>query len=299
MSNGISKRARTEVIAALHQRYQSATKREKTRILDEFVAVAPCHRKHAVRLLSSGNEAPKPNVPVAGRRVYDEAVREALIIAWEAADRICGKRLKAILPSLVEAMERHGHLALAPRIRERVLSVSAATLDRILAPVRNEAGRRKRRRVKKKMSHQVPTRTFADWDQPPPGDLEIDFVAHGGGSVSGRFIHSLVATDVCSGWTEAIPLLAREQSLVVAGLEAIERQLPVPMLGIDADNDGAFINETLLDYCQHKQIEFTRSRADCKNDQAWIEQKNGTIVRRFVGYDRYAGPIAGQALAHL
>lgn len=299
MSNGISKRARTEVIAALHQRYQSATKREKTRILDEFVAVAQCHRKHAVRLLSSGNEAPKPNVPVAGRRVYDEAVREALIIAWEAADRICGKRLKAILPSLVEAMERHGHLALAPRIRERVLSVSAATIDRILAPVRNEAGRRKRRRVKKKMSHQVPTRTFADWDQPPPGYLEIDFIAHCGGSVSGRFIHSLVATDVCSGWTEAIPLLAREQSLVVAGLEAIERQLPVPMLGIDADNDGAFINETLLDYCQDKRIEFTRSRVDCKNDQAWIEQKNGTIVRRFVGYDRYAGPIAGQALAHL
>lgn len=299
MSNGISKRARTEVIAALHQRYQSATKREKTRILDEFVAVAQCHRKHAVRLLSSGNEAPKPNVPVAGRRVYDEAVREALIIAWEAADRICGKRLKAILPSLVEAMERHGHLALAPRIRERVLSVSAATIDRILAPVRNEAGRRKRRRVKKKMSHQVPTRTFADWDQPPPGYLEIDFVAHCGGSVSGRFIHSLVATDVCSGWTEAIPLLAREQSLVVAGLEAIERQLPVPMLGIDADNDGAFINETLLDYCQDKRIEFTRSRAYHKNDQAWIEQKNGTIVRRFVGYDRYAGPIAGQALAHL
>lgn len=299
MSNGISKRARTEVIAALHQRYQSAAKREKTRILDEFVAVAQCHRKHAVRLLSSGNEAPKPNVPVAGRRVYDEAVREALIIAWEAADRICGKRLKAILPSLVEAMERHGHLALAPRIRERVLSVSAATIDRILAPVRNEAGRRKRRRVKKKMSHQVPTRTFADWDQPPPGYLEIDFVAHCGGSVSGRFIHSLVATDVCSGWTEAIPLLAREQSLVVAGLEAIERQLPVPMLGIDADNDGAFINETLLDYCQDKRIEFTRSRAYHKNDQAWIEQKNGTIVRRFVGYDRYAGPIAGQALAHL
>ena len=234
-----------------------------------------------------------------GRRVDDEAVREALISAWEAADRICGKRLKAILPSLVEAMERHGHLHLDPRVRERVLGVSAATIDRLLAPIRSQAGRRRRRRGDKTISGQIPTRTFADWDRPPPGDLEIDFVAHCGGSLSGSFTHSLVATDVCSGWTEAVPLLAREQSLVVVGLEAIGRQLPIPTLGIDSDNDSAFINETLLGYCERKPIEFTRSRAYRKNDQAWIEQKNGAVVRRFVGYERYAGPIAGQALAHL
>ncbi|MFZ0255751.1 MAG: transposase family protein [Gammaproteobacteria bacterium] len=299
MRKGISKRARTEVIAALRQRYQSATKAEKARILDEFVAVAQCHRKHAVRLLGNGDEARAPSVRVDGRRVYDEAVSEALIIAWEAADRICGKRLKAILPSLVDAMERHGHLNLEPTVRERVLGVSAATIDRLLEPVRSKAGRRRRRRGGKKISQQVPIRTFADWHQPPPGYLEIDFVAHCGGSLSGSFIHSLVVTDVCSGWTEAVPLLAREQSLVVAGLEAIDRQLPVPTLGIDADNDSAFINETLLGYCERKPIEFTRSRAYRKNDQAWIEQKNGAVVRRFVGYDRYAGPIGGQTLAHL
>jgi hypothetical protein len=236
---------------------------------------------------------------MAGRQIYDEAVREALIIAWEATDRIGGKRLKAILPSLVDAMERHGHLHLDPRVRERVLGVSAATIDRLLAPVRSQAARRRHRRGGKKISRHIPIRTFADWGQPPPGYLEIDFVAHCGGSLSASFIHSLVATDVCSGWTEAVPLLAREQSLVVAGLEAIDRQLPIPTLGIDSDNDSAFINETLIGYCERKPIEFTRSRAYRKNDQAWIEQKNGAVVRRFVDHERYAGPIAGQTLAHL
>ena len=132
----------------------------------------------------------------------------------------------------------------------------------------------------------MPVRTFADWNKPPPGFLEIDFVVHCGGPLSGSFIHSLVATDVCTGWTEAVPLLAREQSLVVEGLEAIGRQLPFSIRGIDSDNDSAFINETLIRWCNERGIEFTRSRAYRKNDRAWIEQKNGAVVRRFVGYDR-------------
>ena len=132
-----------------------------------------------------------------------------------------------------------------------------------------------------------------------PGFLEADFVAQCGGMMSGAFIHSLFATDVCSGWTEAVPLLVREQSLVVQGIEAIAKQLPVPIRGIDIDNDSAFVNETPVNYCADRQVEFTRSRAYQKNDQAWIEQKNGAIVRRFFGYDRFAGAVAGQALAHL
>ena len=124
-------------------------------------------------------------------------------------------------------------------------------------------------------------------------------MAHCGESVAGSFISSLVVTDVCSGWTEAIPLLAREQSLVVEGLEAISRLFPVPIRGIDSDNDSVFINETLLELLRRTDIEFTRSRAHRSNDQAWIEQKNGSVIRRFVGHIRYSGPIAGQALAHL
>lgn len=298
MDRKISKEAKKELIEALRQRYGQASKQEKTKILDEFVAVAGCHRKHAVRLLGSDTPA-LPGSRTAGRRVYNDAVREALIVTWEAADRICSKRLKAILPSLVEAMERHDHLHLDPEVRERLLSASAATIDRLLAPIRTKARGRRKRRAAKKVSKQVPVKTFADWNNPAPGYLEIDFVVHSGGSMAGSMLHSLVATDVASGWTESVPLLAREQSLVVEGLEVIRRQFPVPVLGIDSDNDSAFVNDTLLSYCGRHGIEFTRSRPHHKNDQAWIEQKNGAIIRRFVGHERFSGLVAGQALAHL
>ncbi len=173
------------------------------------------------------------------------------------------------------------------------------TIDRLLRPVRERAGSRRKRRRKRKLGSRVPVLTFMDWKDPEPGYLEIDLVAHCGGTVTGSFINSLVATDVCSGWTEAIPLLAREQSLVVEGLEAISRVFPVPVRGIDSDNDSVFINETLFRYCDVKGIQFTRSRAYRKNDQAWIEQKNGSVIRRFVGHEPYSGSMAGQVLAHL
>jgi hypothetical protein len=298
MQNTISRQARAEVLRALRERYQQAPKHEKTKVLDEFVAVAGCHRKHAIRLLTGSNDV-VPGVSAGGRRTYDEAVREALIVLWEAADRICGKRLKAVLPSLVAALEQHGHMALDAAVRQRLLSASAATIDRLLVSVRNNSSRRKKRKASTKPSRQVPIRTFADWKEPLPGFLEIDFVAHGGSSVAGIFVWSLAATDVCTGWTEVVPLVAREQSLVAEGLTVMRRQFPMPILGIDTDNDGAFINETLLAYCQEQKIEFTRSRAYQKNDQAWIEQKNGSVVRRFVGYERFSGPVAGQCLAQL
>ena len=204
MAAGISRKARTELLQVLRRRYRESTKEKKSRILDEFVSVVKCHRKHAIRLLGQQSGETAAGAVANGRRIYDEAVREALVVVWEAADRICGKRLKAILPTLMESLERHGHFDLDPIVRERLLRVSAATIDRLLAPIRIEAGKRKRPRPRRKVSKQVPTRTYQDWNQPSPGYLEIDFVAHGGGSMAGNFIHSLVATDVCSGWTEAL-----------------------------------------------------------------------------------------------
>ena len=150
------------------------------------------------------------------------------------------------MPALVEALERHGHLTLEATVRTRLLAASAATIDRLLASVRGKAHGRKHRKTARRPSQQVPVRTFADWQDPVPGHWEIDLVAHGGSSVEGTFLWSLVATDVGSGWTEAVALLAREQSLVVEGLEVLGRQFPVPILGIDSDNDGAFINGTLV-----------------------------------------------------
>ena len=294
----ISKQTRQELLTVLHERYAHASKCDKMKILDEFVAVARCHRKHAIRLLT-GVDPVLPEAPAPARRIYSDAVREALIVLWEAADRICGKRLKAILPDLIAAMERHGHLALEPLICQHLLTISPATIDRLLTPIRATAGQRRKRKRTTKSSQQIPVRTFADWSEPAPGFLEVDFVSHGGDSMQGTFLWSLVATDVCSGWTEAVPLLAREQSLVLEGLTVMRGQFPVPIRGIDTDNDSAFINETLQGYCQGQHLEFTRSRAYQKNDQAWIEQKNGSVVRRFVGDRRLSGLVAGQCLAHL
>ena len=301
MHTKISPQTKRELLQALRARYQTATKLEKSRILDEYVALAECHRKHAIRLLTftASTESETPAEPIHGRRIYAEAVREAITVLWEAADRICSKRLKAVLPSLIQAMERHKHLTLAPAVRELVLAASPATIDRLLASVRTTASRRKKRKRATKPSKQIPIRTFADWKDPEPGFLEIDFVSHGGTSMQGVFLWSLVATDVCSGWTEMIPLVAREQSLVVEGLTVLRRQFPMPIRGIDIDNDSAFINEVLLAYCQDQKLEFTRSRAYQKNDQAWIEQKNGAVVRRFVGYERLTGLPTGQCLARL
>lgn len=302
MVKRISSQTRKELLNAMRRCYRESSKMDKTRILDEFVALTGYHRKHGVRLLrqTCDTEAqPVQDDRVRSRRVYDEAVKETLTVLWETSDRICGKRLKAILPELLDAMERHGHLSLDPEVRSRVLRISAATIDRLLKPIRSGSqSRRKQRRISK-VGKKIPVRTFADWGHPDPGYLEIDFVVHSGGSMTGSFIHTLVATDVCSGWTEFVPLLVKEQSLVVEGLEVLFDQIPFPVLGIDSDNDSAFINDTLLAFCQKHHVEFTRSRPYHKNDQAWVEQKNGAVIRRLVGYDRFSGIVAGQALAHL
>ena len=176
MQNTISKQTRKELLEAVRERYQRAAREDKAKILDEFVAVTGCHRKHAIRLLS-GQPGGTPAAATVARRTYDEAVLQALIILWEAADRICGKRLKAILPGLVSSLERHGHLALDPAVRQRVLKVSAATIDRLLASVRATAAGRKKRKKPTKPSQQVPVRTFADWNEPLPGYLGHQFFA--------------------------------------------------------------------------------------------------------------------------
>ena len=194
--------AKRELLATIRDRYRASSKREKSRILDEFIAVTGHHRKHGIRLLGqSGNDWEQQPAVKRSRRIYDAAVGEALIVVWEAADRICGKRLKAALPHLVESMERHGHLDLDPRVRQRLLTASAATLDRLLQPIRTPAGRRLRRRRQQLLGRNIPVRTFAertfaDWNAPPPGHLEIDLVVHHGGSLWGSMIHSLVATPI-------------------------------------------------------------------------------------------------------
>ena len=219
MGRRISSQTRKELLEALRRRYRESSKMDKKGILNEFVALTGYHRKHVVRLLKQGCN---PGVVRDGcggdRRVYGEAVKEALIVMWEASDRICGKRLKAILPELVEAMERHGHLRLDAEVRKQVLRASAATMDRLLKPIRSGAQSRRKRRRSAKVNKDIPVRTFADWGQPNPGYLEMDFVVHSGMSMAGSFIHSLVATDVCSGWTESVPCWPESNHSLSKGL---------------------------------------------------------------------------------
>ena len=297
MGKHVSMATRDELLQILRPRYRAATRREKGRILDEFVAVTGCHRKHAIRQL---NRAATGSKKRDVRKVYGEAVRQALVVLWEASDRLCGKRLKVMLPVLVDSLERHGHLALDDELRELLLAVSPATIDRLLAPAREKAGRKRRQSgPASAVRRRIPVRTFSDWGAPPPGFLEADFVCHHGGSMAGSFLHSFVVTDIASGWTEGVALLARQQDLVVEALDVLRARLPMVVRGFDSDNDSAFMNETLFDYCKAHGIEQTRSRAYRKNDQAWVEQKNGAVVRRMVGYDRLSGVLAARRLARV
>jgi hypothetical protein len=222
-------------------------------------------------------------------------------VLWEASDRVCGKRLRPLLPVLVGAMERHGHLRLAPEIRTGVLAMSAATIDRALRAVKAPAGGQKRRRTPPSAAvrRSVPVRTFADWQDPAPGFVEADLVAHSGPTTRGSFVQTLVLTDIATGWTECAPLLVREQGLLIEVLDEVRKLLPVPLLGFDTDNDTVFLNETVKAYCASAGAAFTRCRPYRKNDQAWVEQKNGAVVRRIVGYRRFEGLEAAAALAEL
>ncbi len=299
MAKKISVDTRQELVGAIAERYRGAARRDKARILDEFVAVTGYHRKHAIRLLRLSATLARPK-RAARLRLYDAAVREALIVLWEASDRVCGKRLKPLLPVLVAALERHGHLCLDEDVRRKLIAASAATIDRLLAePRAAAAGRRTRPSGRPAIRGSIPVRTFADWKEPLPGFMEADLVSHCGGIAAGSFVHTLTLTDIATGWTECVALVVRESSLVVEALARLRATMPFPLLGFDTDNGGEFINEVVLDYCTKTKIEFTRSRPHHKNDQAWVEQKNGSVVRRLVGYRRLEGIAAAQALARL
>ena len=297
MGRQISMDVRDELLEVLGKRYRKSTPEEKGQILNEFVEVSGYHRKHAIRLLSSEKKAEV--LLVKSRRIYDEAVKEVLIFLWETSDRICSKRLKPAIPALIEALEQHGHLVLDKPLKAQVLAVSPATIDRILSPVRKAAGVQRKRRRLTRLKKKIPIKTSSDWSDSQSGYFEADFVVHSGGSMSGHPIYTLVVTDVASGWTDFIPLLAREQNLITEALDVFQEQLPIPILGLNTDNDSAFINDTLVEYCEANGIEFSRARPGRKNDQAWIEQKNGAIIRKVAGYDRYEGIEAGKILCKL
>ena len=302
MAGQISMRARREITGAVAARYRSASRAEKGLILDELCKVSGWHRKHAIRRLADSDATSAiSNAPRRRRPTYGATIKDALVALWEASDRICGKRLKVMIPTLLPALERHGRLKLSITDRALTLSISAATIDRHLVDTKIAASGGRRRRVGfySAIRREVPIRTFNDWNDPPPGFCEVDMVAHGGTSVAGSFIQTLTMVDVATGWTECLPLVTREGGLVVEAMARAQSLFPWLILGADFDNDSAFMNDVVVPWCRSQKIEVTRSRACKKNDQAFVEQKNGAVVRRLIGYGRLDGLETAQAMARL
>lgn len=285
---GVRQQSKHELVVAQRQRYVKAGRQEKGRILDEFVEGTGYSRKWAVELLRHG--PPPAGVGHGGRPlVYSAVVVGALRVAAEASDWLCGKRLAPFLAELVPALEQEGALQIGPADRARLLAMSAATVDRRLRPFRLQLRPHGMGTTKPGtlLKQQVPIRTFTPWADERPGFVEIDLVAHCGTTTAGHYLNTLTVTDVATGWTECIGVWGKGQAGVFAALKAVRERLPFPLLGIDSDNGSEFLNDQLVRYCEAEQLTFTRSRPYWKNDQAHVEQKNWSMVRRQLGYGRY------------
>jgi len=286
-------------------RYRTSDKKGKKAILDEFVRTTGYHRKYAIHLLSNwGKEqvrmiegqavklvigAPRKHRTRKGKRVYDETVKEALKQIWQTFDYMCGKRLVVLLRMNMDLLYEDQEFAISDEVREKLMSISASTIDRLLA------GERKKLQVKGRsttragtlLKHQIPIRVFFDWDERNPGFFELDRVAHDGGSSRGEYCLTLTATDVYSGWVELRALRNQAHRWVKEEVEHIYEHLPYPLKGVDSDNGGEFINHQLWTWANDHQITFTRGRPYHKNDNCFVEQKNDLAVRRTVGYYRF------------
>lgn len=290
---------RKTIIKEISGRYKRASKKEKGRILDEFCALSGYNRSYAAGVLRKG-APPKRKTGKSrgisstdGRRgrkpIYTAEVRKDLVKIWAILDCPCGKRLVAAIPDTVAALERFGEIKLKGEVREKLLAISSSTADRLLASERRKLKLKSRSKTKpgSLLKHQIPIRTFSEWNEERVGFLEMDLVGHDGGDVSGDYCQSLDATDIKSGWTELRALKNKAQIWTHEAIDDIREKLPFPLYGLDSDNGGEFINAHLLKYCEKHEITFTRSRPYHKNDSCYVEQKNSTAVRRYTGYFRY------------
>jgi transposase InsO family protein len=229
------------------------------------------------------------------------ALAPVLERAWLASDQLSGKLLRPILPALLTALARHDGLPLAPSIRAALTRASAATLDRLLRPLRRRRPRQPRRLAPALASlrAQVPLRTWSEWTGVRPGARQGDLVLHCGETTRGRYCATLVAVDVATSWTELPARYDLHHQRVTGAIQHLAQRLPFPLREWHSDNGREFITAGLLGWCRHRRVGFTRGRPYRKNDQAWVEQRNGLLVRRLVGYDRYSSRAAWAVLQRL
>ena len=283
--------SRQEYLAAIRERYHQSTREEKGLILGEFCEVCKYHRKHAVRLLNQRKRGPTKRL---GRRpVYRSTeLLRALKRIWLATDQMCSKKLVAAIPLWLPFYER-AYEKLSGEVENQLLSISAATIDRLLAPTRAKTRARGLGATKpgSLLRNQIPIRTY-NWDISGPGFVEADTVAHCGNSLAGDFIWSLTLTDIHTGWTECRATWNNGATGVIRQIKNIEAGLAFELKGFDCDNGSEFLNHHLLRYFTNHRPrgKFTRSRPYKKNDNAHVEQKNWSHVRQLLGYDRLDSP---------
>jgi hypothetical protein len=300
----LTMKERRSVSRVVAKRYQKATKKDKGTILGEYTQLTGYNRCYAAFLLRNHGRRMRINnntvlvgdcrkrVKRNRNRTYDEQVARVLKRVWLIMGFICGKRLKPALKEVIPVLEKYKEIELDKSVREKLSKISAATVDRVLALERKNRSLRHRARTKPGtlLKHQIPIRTFCEWDEQRPGFVEIDLVGHEGGNPSGEYIQTLDMTDVCTGWTETQAVKNKARVWVFEALKEIRKRLPFELLGIDSDNGSEFINDHLYSYCVEEKITFTRARAYRKNDNCYVEQKNYSVVRRGVGYHRYDTP---------
>jgi hypothetical protein len=294
----VSHQSRMDYLRRIVPRYRVSTREAKSRILDEFCQVTGYHRKYALRLLNG----PPPQAPPRSRRrrprLYGRRVVQALKAVWVAANYPWSVRLRALLPVWLPWARRR--LALTPRLETQLRAISPRQIDRLLRPFRHRIRRRLYGRTKPGtlLKHHIPLKTDR-WDVSRPGFAEIDTVAHCGTHADGEFAHTVNCTDILTTWVERRAILGRSDRVTCDAVDQIRLDLPFDLCGLDSDGGSEFINRRLYAYCQRHHIQFTRSRPYHKNDNAHIEQKNWTHVRKLLGYVRYDTPEAVAAINQL
>jgi hypothetical protein len=283
----VDQHSKAELIKTYRKQYKRANKDEKSRIIGVIIEATLYCRKHVIRALNRDVDVPKRITRERMSRY--EPIIEPLEKLWAVSNFLCGKRLEPFIPELLANMKRHNEIQLTKEKEALLLSIKSATIDRLLKPARKGFVPKGRSTTKPGtlLKHQIPIRTFADWTEDKPGFLEIDLVAHCGDSVRGEYINTLTMTDVCTGWTVTTAFMGRGERYCSEAIDEIRPSLPFPILGIDSDNGGEFINAHLMHYCEREHITFTRGRAYKKNDSCYVEQKNWDVVRKMIGYGRF------------
>lgn len=277
-----------ELTIKVLERYLEADKGGKTRILDEFCALTGYNRKYAISKLRDYQLNEKdPTRKLTRIKKYGLDVQRALIKIWKICDCICSTRLHPYLPEIIAVLKRHGEIRLSGPTEAKLHMISRATIDRILREARKRESSKLRgtTRPGSLLKREIPLR-IGPWREAAAGYGEIDLVAHCGETTAGQYVNTLNYTDIATTWSEREAVLGKAQERVFNALRNISGRLPFPLRGIDSDNDSVFINNQMLRYCQREKIVFTRSRPYKKNDNAHVEQKNWTTVRKIFGYIR-------------